>query len=122
MVCLSADRFAGNLLENSGAPVKRSRLEGRNGILMWEWKLEYLDRLWNHVETKGHQQQRRQQQQLHRTLRHNLTVMNPRCVDKERTQKHSGSELSGRTLGCPACETPGPGESHTRERKTYQDA
>ena len=28
----------------------------------------------------------------------------------------------GRTPGCPACETPGPGKSHTRERKTYQDA
>ena len=28
----------------------------------------------------------------------------------------------GRTPGCPACETPGPGKSHTRECKTYQDA
>ena len=28
----------------------------------------------------------------------------------------------GRTPGCPACETPGPGRSHTRECKTYQDA
>ena len=27
----------------------------------------------------------------------------------------------GRTLGCPACETPGPVKSHTRECKTYQD-
>ena len=27
----------------------------------------------------------------------------------------------GRTPGCPACETPGPGKSHTRECKTYQD-
>ena len=30
LVCLSADRFPGNLLESSGAVVKRSRLEGRN--------------------------------------------------------------------------------------------
>ena len=28
----------------------------------------------------------------------------------------------GRTPGCPACETPGPGKSHTRECKTHQDA
>ena len=78
--------------------MKRSRLEERNGILMWKWTLEYLDRTWNHVETKGHQQQqhrRRFQRYLHLHLRHNPTVMNPRCVDKECTQKHSGSELSG---------------------------
>ena len=29
---------------------------------------------------------------------------------------------SGRTLGCPACETPGPVKSHTRECKAHQDA
>ena len=28
----------------------------------------------------------------------------------------------GRTRGCPACETPGPGKSHTRECKAHQDA
>ena len=28
----------------------------------------------------------------------------------------------GRTPGCPACETPGPGKSHTRECNTCQDA
>ena len=28
----------------------------------------------------------------------------------------------GRTPGCPACATPSPGKSHTRECKTYQDA
>ena len=28
----------------------------------------------------------------------------------------------GRTPGCPACETPGQGKSHTGECKTYQDA
>ena len=28
----------------------------------------------------------------------------------------------GRNPGCPACETPCPGKSHTRECKTYQDA
>ena len=33
----------------------------------------------------------------------------------------SWSEI-GRTPGCPACETPSPWKSHTRECKTYQDA
>ena len=28
----------------------------------------------------------------------------------------------GRTPGCPACGTPGPGKSHTRECRSYQDA
>ena len=32
MVCISADQFAENLLESSGADVKRSKLEGRSGI------------------------------------------------------------------------------------------
>ena len=31
-----------------------------------------------------------------------------------------GSEI-GRTPGCLACETHGPGKSHTRERKRFQD-
>ena len=34
-------------------------------------------------------------QQQHRNLRHNLTVMYPKCDDKEYTQKHSGLEPSG---------------------------
>ena len=52
MVCLSADQFAENLLESNGVDVKRSKLEGRSGILTWKWTLEYLDHLWDHVETK----------------------------------------------------------------------
>ena len=28
---------------------------------------------------------------------------------------------TGRTSGCLACESPGPGKSHTHERKTVQD-
>ena len=36
---LSADQFAENFLESSGADVKRSKLEGRNGILTWKWSL-----------------------------------------------------------------------------------
>ena len=53
MVRLSADQFGENLLESSGADVKRSRLEGRNGNLMWKWTLEYLDHLWLHVHDEG---------------------------------------------------------------------
>ena len=45
MVCLNADEFAENLLESNGADVKRSKIEGRNGILTWKWTLEYLDHL-----------------------------------------------------------------------------
>ena len=114
--CLSADQFAGNFLESSGAAVKRSRLEGRNGILMWKWTLEYLDRLWNHVETKEQQRQQQRKQQQHRNLRHDLTVMNLRCGHKECTQKHSGSELFwseiGSTPGCRNARLPVQG-SHT---------
>ena len=58
MFCFSADQFAEHLLESSGADVKRSRLEGRNGSLMWKWTLEYLDRLWHHVKMKGSRQRR----------------------------------------------------------------
>ena len=36
MVCLSADQFAENLLENNGVDVKRPKLEGRSGILTLE--------------------------------------------------------------------------------------
>ena len=41
----SADQFAENHLQNNGVNVKRSKLEGRSGILMWKWILEYLDPL-----------------------------------------------------------------------------
>ena len=58
MVYSSADQFAENFLENNGVDVKRSKLEERSGILMWKWILEYLDHLWNHVETKECRQQR----------------------------------------------------------------
>ena len=42
IVCLSADQFAQNLLESNGVALKRSKLEGRSGILTWKWILEYL--------------------------------------------------------------------------------
>ena len=43
MVCLSAGQSAENLLESNGVDVKRSKLEGRSGILTWKWTLEYLE-------------------------------------------------------------------------------
>ena len=96
MVCLSAHQFAENLLESSGADVKRSKLEGRNGILTWKWILEYPDQLWNHVETRECRQQRhggKFPQNLHPHLRQKSTYL--KFEVKECTQKHSGSELSG---------------------------
>ena len=94
MVCLSADQFAENLLESNGADAKRSRLEGRNGILTWEWTLEYLDHLWLHVQMKGCRQRRhggKFPQYVH--LRQKSTCL--KFEVKECTRKHSGSELSG---------------------------
>ena len=92
MVCLSADQFAGNLLESSGADVQRSRFEGRNGIMMWNWTLEYLDHLWLHVQMKGCRQQRHRKR-FPQYLR--LKITYPKCEDKECTRNHSQSEPSG---------------------------
>ena len=96
VVCLSADQFAENFRESSGADVKRSKLEGRNGIFVRKWTLEHLDHRWLHVQMKGCQQQRHRErfpQYLHLHLRQNSTC--PKREDKECTRKHSGSEPSG---------------------------
>ena len=80
MVCLSADQFAENLLESNGVDVKRSKLEERSGILTWKWILEYLDRLWNHVETRECRQQRHRWKPLHYLhLHHRQKSTYPRC-------------------------------------------
>ena len=96
MVCLSADQFAENLLESSGAAVKRSKLEGRSGILTWKWILEYPDQLWNHVEMRECRQQRHRWkflQYLHLHFHQKNACL--KCVVKECTREHLGSELSG---------------------------
>ena len=96
MVCFSADQFAENHLENNGVDVKRSKLEGRSGILTWKWILEYLDQLWNHVETRECRQLRHRWkflQYLHLHLRQKSTY--PKCEVKECTRKRLGSGLSG---------------------------
>ena len=80
MVCSSADQFTDNHLENNGADVKRLKLEGRSGISTWKWILEYLDQLWNHVDTRECRQQRARRkfpQYLHLHLRLKNTY--PRC-------------------------------------------
>ena len=93
---ISADQFAENLLESSAAGVKRSRLEGRNGILMWKWTLEYLDHLWLHVQMKRCRQRRHRgkfQQYLHLHFPQKSTCL--KCEVKECTRMHSLSELCG---------------------------
>ena len=123
MVCLSADQFAENLLESSGADVKWSRLERRNEILMWKKALEHL---WLHVQMKGCRQRRHRAkfpQHHHLHLRQKSTCL--KCEVKECTRKHSGSEPSGQKsaeLLDARHETPGLIKSHTRECKSYQDA
>ena len=73
---------------------------------MWKWTLEYLDRPWLQGEIP--------------------TVTPPAPPPEEHVPEMRGqvvhakalrirafwSEI-GRTPGCPACETPGPGKSHT---------
>ena len=96
MVCLSADQFAENLLERNGVDMKRSKLEGRSGILTWKWTLEYRDHLLNHVETKECRQRRHRwkfPQYLHLHLRQKNTYL--KCEVKECMRKRLGSELSG---------------------------
>ena len=96
-VCSRADQFEGNLLWSSGAAVNQSRLKERNGILMLVWKLEYLNRPWNHVETKRCHL-RQHSECFSRHLLHNLAVTYPKCEDKECMRNHSGSDLSGPKL------------------------
>ena len=85
-----ADQFAENLLESSGADVRRSRLEGRNGILTWKWTLEYLDRLWLHVQMKGCRQ-RRHREKFPQYLNLHFCQKNTylKCEHKECTRKHT---------------------------------
>ena len=93
-----------------------------------QWTLEYLDRLWLHVQMKGCQQRRRRRrfrQYFHLHLRQ--TVMCPKCEDEECTQKHSGSEPSGQKsaelLDARHARLPVLGShTHTRECKSNQDA
>ena len=125
MVCLSADQFAENLLENNGVDVKRSKFEGRNGILTWKWTLEYLGHRWIHVQMKRCRQRRhgwKFPQYFHAPPpEEHVPEMQAQGVHaKARRIRAFWSEI-GRTPGCPACETPGPEKSHTRECKTYQD-
>ena len=121
-----ADQSSENLLESNGVDAKRSRLEGRNGILTWKWTLEHLDHLWLHVQMKGC----RQQQHGRKFPQYSPAPPPEEHVPEMRGQGVHAKALRirafwseiGRTPGCPACETPGPEKSHTHECKTYQDA
>ena len=120
MVCKNADQFAENLLESSGADVKRSTLEGRNGVLMWKWTLKYLE----HVQMKQ-RHRKRFPQYLRLHLCQKSTFL--KCEVKECTRKHSGSELSGQKseelLDAWHVRRPVRGShTHTRECKSCQDA
>ena len=53
MVGFSADQFAANLLETSGADVKRSKFDARSGIVSWKWILEYPDQFWKLRRVEG---------------------------------------------------------------------
>ena len=110
----------------NGADVKRSKLEGRSGILTWKWTPEYLD----HVTSRPDEEMPTATAPMEIP-----TVPPPAPPPEEHVLEMRGqgvhakalrirafwSEI-GRTPRCPACETPGPGKSHTRECKTYQDA
>ena len=115
MVCSSADQFAENLRERSGADVKLSRLEGRNGIFMWKWTLEYLDRLSLHVQMKGCRQRRHSTSTCTSARRSRARNASTRSAPR----KHSGSEhfrqISVDLLDALV-------KSHTRECRSCQDA
>ena len=111
MVCLSAGQFAENLLENNGADVKRSKLEGRSGILTWKWTLEYLER--EEIPTVPPPAPPPEE---------HMAEMRGQGVHAKALRIRAFWSEIGRTPGCPACESPGPGESHSRECRTYQDA
>ena len=112
-VFFSADQFAENHLENSGADVKRWRHVAQSGILMWDVEMDAGVPV--PMET-------RRLQNLY--LRHNTTVkslLRGQGVHAKALRIRAYWSEIGRTLGCHACETPGPGMSHIRECKTFQD-
>ena len=127
MVCLSADRFAENLLEGNGVDVKRSKLEGRK----WNSDVEMDSGVSGPPATS-----RPDEGMPTATAPMEVpTVPPPAPPPQEHVHEMRGqgvhakalrirafwSEI-GRTPGCQACETPGPGKSPTRECKMYQDA
>ena len=127
MVCFSADQFAENHLENNGVDVKRSKLEGRSGILTWKWILGI---------SGPTLEPRREEGMPTATAPMEIpTVPAPAPPPEEHVPEMRGQGVHAKALGisafwseigrtpvCPACETPGPGKLHTRECKTYQDA
>ena len=112
-VCSSADQFARNLRESSGAALKWSRLEGRNGILMWKLEEPRQDEEMPSATAR---------QEIPTVLLLAPPPQHDSHVHEFRGQGVHAKALRirafwsdiGRTPECPACETPGPGKSHTR--------
>ena len=127
MVCFSADQFAENLLENSGAAVDGSS-EARG--TKWNFDVEMdsgisglvASRPDEGMSTAPTQGEFPTVSQLAPPPEEHVPEMRGQGVlAKARRIRAFWSEI-GRTPGCPACETPGPGKSHIRDCKTYQDA
>ena len=93
---------------------------------MWDWTLEYLDHLTSRPD---------EGMPTATTQGEIPTVPSPAPPPEEHVPEMRGQAVHakalrirafwseiGRTPGCPACETPGPGKSHTCECKSCQDA
>ena len=122
MVCLSADQFAENLLESSGADVKRSRLcldvevdSGISGLPVASRPDEGMSTATTQGEIPAVPPPAPPPEEHVPEMRGQGVYANALRI------RAFWSEI-GRTPGCPACETPGPEKSHTRECKSYRDA
>ena len=85
----------------------------------WHEELENRHH-WNHQDRRRFQQYLR----LHLPPRHDSqeSEMCGQGVHAKAVRNRADWSEVGRTPGCPVCETPSPGKSHTRECKTFQDA
>ena len=110
-------------LESSGDDVKRSKLEGQSGIFDVE-----MD---SGIPGPTPEPRRDEGMPTATALMEIPTPAPPKeHIPEMRGQRVHAKALRisafwsefGRTPGCLACETPGPGKSHTRECKTFQDA
>ena len=127
MVCLSADQFAENLLESSRADVKRSRLEGRNGIFDVEIDngisgRPVASRPDEEMSTATTEGELPTEPPSAPPPEEHVPEMRGQGVHSKALRIRAFWSEIGRTPGCPVCETPSPGKSHTRECKSHQDA
>ena len=90
MVCLSADQFAENHLENNGVDVKRSKLEARSGILTWKWILEYTSQKNTYSRCK-----------FTVAAKTKMVICNPSYMDLVKTKVVGGVVRCANILGAP---------------------